>query len=112
MTRVFLYFGKIYYVLLTVDDTNFNMGLLSEGSPLSWEETRDLADHVREHGITQFINLYHKLKDRQGDFLKWGDEVSDHILEFIDGQIRKSITCTLKYVSGQSINKKGNWVSY
>ena len=56
------------------------MGLLTEGSPLTWEETRDLADHVREHGITQFINLYHKLKDRQGDFLKWGDEVSKFFL--------------------------------
>lgn len=51
------------------------MGLLSEGSPLSWPETKKLADHVREHGITQFINLYNLLKDRQGDVLKWGDEV-------------------------------------
>lgn len=51
------------------------MGLLSEGSPLSWEETHKLADHVRMHGIEQFINLYHRLKDRQGDVLKWGDEV-------------------------------------
>nr|AAF66980.1 gamma-glutamylcysteine synthetase [Drosophila melanogaster] len=51
------------------------MGLLSEGSPLSWEETKALADHVREHGVNQFINLYYRLKDRQGDILKWGDEV-------------------------------------
>ena len=52
------------------------MGLLSEGSPLSWEETKKLADHVRKHGVSQFINLYKKLRDRQGDVLKWGDEVS------------------------------------
>lgn len=52
------------------------MGLLSEGSPLSWEETKKLSQHVREHGIEQFINLYRRLKDRQGDILKWGDEVS------------------------------------
>ena len=51
------------------------MGLLSEGSPLSWAETKKLADHVRKHGIIQFINLYNLLKDRQGDVLKWGDEV-------------------------------------
>lgn len=55
------------------------MGLLSEGNPLTWEETHALADHVREHGITQFINLYQKLKSRQGDYLKWGDEVSTFI---------------------------------
>lgn len=51
------------------------MGLLSEGSPLSWEETKKLSKHVREHGIEQFINLYRRLKDRTGDILKWGDEV-------------------------------------
>lgn len=54
------------------------MGLLSEGSPLSWEETKKLSKHVREHGILQFINLYRRLKDRHGDVLKWGDEVSGH----------------------------------
>lgn len=52
------------------------MGLLSEGSPLTWEETKALAEHVRQHGIEQFINLYSKLRDRTGDVLKWGDEVS------------------------------------
>lgn len=51
------------------------MGLLTEGSPLSWDETKALAEHVRQHGIEQFINLYSKLRDRTGDVLKWGDEV-------------------------------------
>lgn len=51
------------------------MGLLTEGSPLSWEETKALAEHVRQHGVEQFINLYKKLQDRTGDVLKWGDEV-------------------------------------
>lgn len=60
------------------------MGLLSEGSPLSWEETKALAHHVREHGIEQFINLYARLKDRQGDILKWGDEVEYIIVRFDD----------------------------
>lgn len=52
------------------------MGLLTEGTPLTWEETKNLATHVRKHGIQQFIHLYRRLKDRQGDVLKWGDEVS------------------------------------
>lgn len=51
------------------------MGLLTEGSPLSWEETKKYSKHVREHGIKQFIHLYRRLKDRQDDVLKWGDEV-------------------------------------
>lgn len=58
------------------------MGLLSEGNPLPWEKTKDLAEHVRKHGIIQFINLYRRLKDRQGDILKWGDEVEYMIVKF------------------------------
>ncbi|KAI5714919.1 hypothetical protein M8J77_007537 [Diaphorina citri] len=58
------------------------MGLLTEGSPLSWEKTQELADHVRKHGVIQFINLYHRLKQRQGDILKWGDEVEYIIVKF------------------------------
>lgn len=53
------------------------MGLLTEGEPLTWEETKQLADHVRQHGIDQFVNLYHQLLDRKGDILKWGDEVNN-----------------------------------
>ncbi|CAK9801916.1 Glutamate--cysteine ligase catalytic subunit [Anthophora quadrimaculata] len=60
------------------------MGLLSEGSPLTWEETKNLADHVRKHGIIQFINLYKRLKERQGDLLKWGDEVEYMLIKFDD----------------------------
>lgn len=55
------------------------MGLLTEGSPLSWEETKKLAKHVQDHGIQQFIHLYERLRDRQGDILKWGDEVSKNV---------------------------------
>lgn len=47
---------------------------------MSWEDTKKLSDHVRKHGIVQFINLYKRLRDRQGDVLKWGDEV---IYEYI-----------------------------
>lgn len=51
------------------------MGLLSGGTPLTWEETKNLSKHVRDHGIEQFINLYCRLKDRTTDVLEWGDEV-------------------------------------
>ncbi|XP_035659867.1 glutamate--cysteine ligase catalytic subunit-like [Branchiostoma floridae] len=59
------------------------MGLLSLGSPLSWEETKKWADHVRKHGIQQLINIYRRLKDRHGDVLKWGDEV-EYMLVVLD----------------------------
>lgn len=58
------------------------MVLLTKGQPLNWEETKQLADHVRQHGIDQFINLYHRVLDRKGDVLKWGDEIEYIIVRF------------------------------
>ncbi|XP_014214548.1 glutamate--cysteine ligase catalytic subunit isoform X1 [Copidosoma floridanum] len=76
------------------------MGLLSEGSPLSWEETKRLADHVRKHGIKQFINLYKKLRDRQGDVLKWGDEVEYILVKFNDAEKTAKVSLRAeKYLS-------------
>uniref|UniRef100_A0A8C8EYL8 Glutamate--cysteine ligase n=1 Tax=Oncorhynchus tshawytscha TaxID=74940 RepID=A0A8C8EYL8_ONCTS len=57
------------------------MGLLSQGSPLNWEETKKYADHVRMHGIVQFLNIYNKVKERQKDVLLWGDEVEYMLIE-------------------------------
>lgn len=52
------------------------MGLLSLGTPLSWKETKPLADHVREHGITQFLHTWARWKDvKEGKGFLWGDEV-------------------------------------
>lgn len=68
------------------------MGLLSEGSPLTWEETKKWTDHVRKHGIIQFINQYHRLKDRSRDCLMWGDEVS-----FISFQTQNCQECSTNY---------------
>lgn len=53
------------------------MGLLSEGKPLSWVDTKKNATLVHKVGIQQFLALYHGLKDRKGDVLKWGDEVGE-----------------------------------
>ncbi|KAL1140373.1 hypothetical protein AAG570_000305 [Ranatra chinensis] len=72
------------------------MGLLTEGSPLSWEETKQLAEHVRSLGIKQFISMYHKLKDRQGDVLKWGDEVEYMIVHFDDKSKKATLSLRAK----------------
>lgn len=57
------------------------MVLLSTGTPLSWEDTKNLADHVRFRGITQFLHGWDRTKDRCGDELFWGDEVLGHELD-------------------------------
>ncbi|SRR6266545_1670851 len=51
------------------------MGFLASGTPLEWEEAKHWADHIRDHGMTQFIHVWQRLKDRTGDELLWGDEV-------------------------------------
>jgi glutamate--cysteine ligase catalytic subunit len=51
------------------------MGLLALGTPLPWNEAKKHADHVRFHGISQFLHIWDRLKDRTGDELLWGDEV-------------------------------------
>lgn len=50
------------------------MVFLHIGTALTWEETKKYADHVRYHGITQFLNIWNGSKDRRDKFL-WGDEV-------------------------------------
>ena len=57
------------------------MGLLALGTPLPWSEAKKHADHVRNHGITQFLHIWERLKDRTGDELLWGDEVSSQLLD-------------------------------
>ncbi|CAF2137942.1 unnamed protein product [Rotaria magnacalcarata] len=58
------------------------MGLLTLGRPLNWEETKNYASLIREHGIEQFIHIHNKLKDRRNDCLKWGDEVEFLMVHF------------------------------
>jgi len=35
---------------------------------------------VREHGVTQLINVFNKVRTRAADGLKWGDEVEFHLI--------------------------------
>ncbi|XP_038051745.1 glutamate--cysteine ligase catalytic subunit-like [Patiria miniata] len=72
------------------------MGLLSLGKPLSWEEIKanGYDEHIRRHGLIQFVSLYNKLKDRPCDVLKWGDEV-EYMLVKLDHE-NKSAKLLLK----------------
>ena len=62
------------------------MGLLSLGTPLHWEDARGHAEHVRTHGITQFLHTWQRLKDRSGDELLWGDEIEYMIVQLDQAQ--------------------------
>ncbi|XP_011496435.1 PREDICTED: glutamate--cysteine ligase catalytic subunit [Ceratosolen solmsi marchali] len=84
------------------------MGLLSEGSPLNWEETKKLSDHVRKHGIIQFINLYKRLRDREGDVLKWGDEVEYILVKFNDSEKTAKVSLRAEKYLSQLQEKEHN----
>lgn len=58
------------------------MGLLAEGEPLDWYEIKPLIDKLKWMGIEQFIRLYNKVKDRQHDSLKWGEEIEYMMVRF------------------------------
>ncbi|WVN90808.1 uncharacterized protein L203_106051 [Cryptococcus depauperatus CBS 7841] len=60
------------------------MGLLALGTPLSWQETKPLAEYIREHGITQFLNIWNQWKDKAGKGLLWGDEIEYMVVSFDD----------------------------
>ncbi|CAK9293470.1 unnamed protein product [Gordionus sp. m RMFG-2023] len=60
------------------------MGLLSKGIPLTWDSTKKYKQTVKEQGILQFINIYHKLKDRNTPCLMWGDEIEYMLVSFDD----------------------------
>ncbi|KAH6560539.1 hypothetical protein BASA50_005091 [Batrachochytrium salamandrivorans] len=57
------------------------MGLLSLGTPLEWSDVKPYANHVRTHGITQFLNIWNRVKSRRKDHLLWGDEIEYVVVE-------------------------------
>lgn len=60
------------------------MGLLALGTPMPWAEAKSHADYVRQHGIEQFLKIWHRLKDRTGDVLLWGDEIEYMVISYDD----------------------------
>ncbi|CAE6535453.1 unnamed protein product [Rhizoctonia solani] len=58
------------------------MGLLFLGTPLDWGESRKYADYIREHGVTQFLNIWEKQKSRKDDPFRWGDEIEYMVVSY------------------------------
>uniref|UniRef100_H3G7E8 Glutamate--cysteine ligase n=1 Tax=Phytophthora ramorum TaxID=164328 RepID=H3G7E8_PHYRM len=64
------------------------MGLLVEGSPLDWPDALQWLQHVRTQGIDQFLHTYNRVKDIEGDELKWGDELEYGVFHMDKGAKR------------------------
>jgi glutamate--cysteine ligase catalytic subunit len=72
------------------------MGFLGTGAPLTWSDTKEyheILDYVREHGVTQFMAVWTRVKDRRNDILLWGDEVEFHLARrsSVDGNLKLSL---------------------
>ena len=70
------------------------MGLLVEGEALSPEDTKEYLNYIREHGITQFLNTWRRVKDLQGDELRFGDEIECGI--FVLDSEKKTVKITTR----------------
>lgn len=42
---------------------------------LTWDELKIVSNHLRYRCIEQFITVYNRWANRDGDPFKWGDEV-------------------------------------
>lgn len=47
------------------------------------------ADHIRQHGIQQFLRLWRNLQDRTHDVPLWGDEI-EYFLVSLDHTTRQA----------------------
>jgi len=70
------------------------MGLLVEGVALSPEETAKVGAYIREHGITQFLNTWRRVKDIHDDELRFGDEIECGI--FVINGLEKTVKLSIR----------------
>jgi glutamate--cysteine ligase catalytic subunit len=84
------------------------MGLLTVGKPLSFPDSQKFIQYVRDHGILQFLNIWHRVKDIENDELKWGDEIECGV--FIVDHENKTIKISLRSAEVRLLTLL-NWIS-
>ncbi|XP_078487580.1 glutamate--cysteine ligase catalytic subunit [Ciona intestinalis] len=69
------------------------MGFLDfNGEPLPFKEIRAHIDHVKRHGVLQFLNIYRRGKERNNDEFKWGDEIEYSVVHFDEKEKRARLS--------------------
>jgi len=69
------------------------MGLLKEGKTLSWEESKQFFDYIREHGVIEFLNSYSEFVHKENPVFLWGDEIEYMVIHLDD--VSKKVTLAL-----------------
>jgi hypothetical protein len=70
------------------------MGLLSQGTPLAWNDSLPHLDYVKLHGILQVLNLFKTHSGRENDHFYWGDEIEHIIITLLNTNNHSSNTNT------------------
>ncbi|CCF55783.1 hypothetical protein KAFR_0A03480 [Kazachstania africana CBS 2517] len=60
------------------------MGLLTAGTPLPWDESKQYNNHIRNEGIEQLLTIFKNTSKRDNDPLLWGDELEYMLLDIDD----------------------------
>ncbi|XP_065323634.1 glutamate--cysteine ligase-like [Gordionus sp. m RMFG-2023] len=84
------------------------MGILTEKTILSWEESKNYVQIVKDIGVSQFINLYHKCKNRKTPSFLWGDEIEYMLVSFQDEQRNARICLKCEYILSKNLKSKNN----
>jgi glutamate--cysteine ligase catalytic subunit len=58
------------------------MGLLTDGTPLDWNETKSNRELVKQEGIREFIHIYNHFRLLKNQPFKWGDEIEFSLVKF------------------------------
>lgn len=64
------------------------------GRPLTWEESLEHLQYVREHGVLQFLHTHDALQGLVKPELKWGEEMEFGIFK-VD-HARRSVALSLR----------------
>lgn len=68
------------------------MGFLEAGTPLTWSDSLKHIPYIRKHGVGQFLVTFHRVKNREGDVLKWGDEIEYHLIRLDEDERSSAIS--------------------
>ena len=74
------------------------MGLLSLGTPLSWDESKKHNEHIRTNGITQLINIFNQHGKRENDVFLWGDEVEYMLVDVNESDHTAKLSIDKDYI--------------
>ncbi|CAF4113007.1 unnamed protein product [Adineta steineri] len=59
-----------------------NIGVLTEGTALSWNEIVPICQVYRSYALSQLVKIFEKCRDYQGDSFLWGDELEFTLVHF------------------------------